>query len=314
MPWLTRARPDEKGIVVVFMAAAVVVLVGMAALVIDVGAIRDERRQLQNGADAAALAVAQRCALAPCGALGIPTPASVALATELAGANAQDGKSAVTVSFPSPNQVEVITNTDGGSGAILPYSFGQVLTGQKGTTVRAKATAAWGFAGQARVVRLAISRCDVVRLGFNPAPQAITFQRSPACTAGRDNAGGFGWLDRDSASLCELTLSAGGTPSVDPGASEPSECLAPYMGKDVLLPVFDDVIGITGTGTNAKYTIEGFARFHLTGYSFPGRISDPAPLVCARSNCITGYFVRYVAPSQVVGGADFGVSSVKLVS
>ena len=63
MPWLIRARTDEKGIVVVFIAAAVVVLVGMAALVIDVGAIRDEKRQLQNGADAAALAVAQSLSL-----------------------------------------------------------------------------------------------------------------------------------------------------------------------------------------------------------------------------------------------------------
>ena len=39
------------------------VLVGMAALVVDVGAVVEEKRQLQNGADAAALAVAQSCAL-----------------------------------------------------------------------------------------------------------------------------------------------------------------------------------------------------------------------------------------------------------
>ena len=263
MPWMIRARTDEKGVVVVFMAAAVVVLVGMAALVIDVGAICDEKRQLQNGADAAALAVAQSCALGPCGAPGAPTAPSVALARDLAGANAQDGKSAAVVSYPSANQVEVITSTDGGSGAILPYNFGQVLTGQDGTTVRAKATAAWGPAGRATVVRLAISECDVRRLGLDSASRAITFQGGSSCTAGRDNSGAFGWLDRDSASFCELTVSAGGTPSVDTGASEPSECLMPYLRKDVLLPVFDDVIGIVGTGTNAVYTIKGLSLIHI---------------------------------------------------
>ena len=44
-----------------------VVLIGVGALVIDSGALYAERRQLQNGADAAALAVAQDCADGHCG-------------------------------------------------------------------------------------------------------------------------------------------------------------------------------------------------------------------------------------------------------
>ena len=43
-----------------------VVLLGVGALVIDVGALYAERRQLQNGADAAALAVAADCAEGDC--------------------------------------------------------------------------------------------------------------------------------------------------------------------------------------------------------------------------------------------------------
>ncbi|MGI6332261.1 MAG: pilus assembly protein TadG-related protein [Zhaonellaceae bacterium] len=50
---------DEKGSVVVFIAAALTFLVGLGALVIDVGMLYAKRVQLQNVADAAALAGAQ---------------------------------------------------------------------------------------------------------------------------------------------------------------------------------------------------------------------------------------------------------------
>ena len=55
---LTRHDQDERGAVLVWVALMLVVLLGIGALVIDVGALYAERRQLQNGADAAALAVA----------------------------------------------------------------------------------------------------------------------------------------------------------------------------------------------------------------------------------------------------------------
>ena len=46
---------DDRGAVLVWVALMLVVLFGFGALVIDVGALYAERRQLQNGADAAAL-------------------------------------------------------------------------------------------------------------------------------------------------------------------------------------------------------------------------------------------------------------------
>ncbi len=57
---VTHRRRDERGAMVIFLAAFSVVMIGMAALVIDVGSLLDEKRQLQNGADAGALAVAQQ--------------------------------------------------------------------------------------------------------------------------------------------------------------------------------------------------------------------------------------------------------------
>ena len=63
---LTRNHDDDRGAVLVWVALMLVVLLGIGALVIDVGALYAERRQLQNGADAAALAVAADCAEGDC--------------------------------------------------------------------------------------------------------------------------------------------------------------------------------------------------------------------------------------------------------
>lgn len=57
-----RRLNDEQGGVAVFVAILLVVMFGMGALVLDVGHMYWERRQLQNGADAAALALAAQCA------------------------------------------------------------------------------------------------------------------------------------------------------------------------------------------------------------------------------------------------------------
>ena len=64
MPLNRRRRHHDRG--AISALAAVLfgsgVLLGMAALVVDVGLLYTERAQLQNGADAAAVEVAQICA------------------------------------------------------------------------------------------------------------------------------------------------------------------------------------------------------------------------------------------------------------
>lgn len=306
---LNRVSRDEKGAVLVLVIFFTVVMMALAALVVDVGALLDERRQLQNGADASALAVAHSCALGSCDA---------ALAAPLTNANSRDNDSAVdAVTYPAANQVRVATSTRGGGTNILPYSFGQVVTGTEGETVRAVATARWGPAGRATAIRLAVSQCDVSRLGISTVVSVIMFHsNSSSCdgNSGNDTSGAFGWLQPDgTGDACEITVTAGVKAPADPGASGGAKCLADHLGTDILLPVFNDVIGVTGTGSNAKYQITGFARFHLTGYRFAGKRSTPAP--CSGStDCISGYFIRYLTTSQVLGGTDFGVSTVNLVS
>lgn len=87
---------SDQGAVVVLIAIllAVGMLSGLLAMVADVGQVYAERRVVQNGADAASLAVAVRSAELPSGAIS-PMEAS-ALSRQLAGANAPDGVTQVT--------------------------------------------------------------------------------------------------------------------------------------------------------------------------------------------------------------------------
>ena len=88
---LTRFREREQGAIamIVAMLFGFGVMIGLAALTVDVGNINADRRQLQNGADAVALAAAQVCAKT-----GTCVPTATNL-TALANANAADGATAI---------------------------------------------------------------------------------------------------------------------------------------------------------------------------------------------------------------------------
>jgi hypothetical protein len=195
--WLTWRRPDDRGAVAVLFSVLLGggVLLGMLALVVDVGQLYGERNQLQNGADAAALAIAKACS---------PTPAPdcasheelVAIAQRFANANAADdaatvaevcgylsfgnalpacdpgGASAMCLgALPDQDYVEVRLSTrlpDGST--VLPPAFAQTLAGggSQGTTVGACARAVWG-PRPLTILAVTISSCE-----FNEATRGGT--------------------------------------------------------------------------------------------------------------------------------------------
>jgi hypothetical protein len=176
------ARPGEQGAIGVLVAVLVAggVLFGMGALVIDVGQIYQNRAELQNGADAGALAVAKSCVAGLC----TPTIASTyanANASKLTGGTADvnlvcgsgilgacpasTGKITDCPAAPpsGTNYVDVHTSTElpGGS-HLLPPVFARTLAGNgnyQGTTVYACAQAEWGAPSTATTVAYTISAC-----------------------------------------------------------------------------------------------------------------------------------------------------------
>jgi Flp pilus assembly protein TadG len=183
-----RRRRDDRGAVAIVVAVLLAggVLLGMLALVIDVGRIYVEREELQSGADAAAVAVAKACAIdsAECAS---PTDVQN-LAIGYADANARDDTSFLQeicgygpgrlspCSAPASNltaclgtpppapafYVEVRLQTQMPDGSfVLPPTFAQTLAGNggnTGTTVGACARATWD--ATVDLLAMTISTCE----------------------------------------------------------------------------------------------------------------------------------------------------------
>lgn len=295
----------DEGAVVIWVAVSMVVLLGVGALVIDIGALYVERRQLQNGADAAALAVAQDCVDGDCGSDG-----GASVAQTYAGLNANDGVSDVGSGTPCGNgpglsacgdgtpagadgasgwvRVDTSTrNTDGGND--VSFVIAPIISALTGKTVQASATAAWGPLQSATTLPFTFSECEFNNLptdadGF-PVGETIVYSKAgggpnnevvPGCesrtSSGGTVEGGFGWLD-PSGGDCSVVLDVGdtitgpGNPGND-NLLKKSPCSESLVrDTEVLLPLFSSV---EGTGSNATYTIAGFVGFIVTGYRLSG--------------------------------------------
>lgn len=167
------------------------VLLGMGAMVIDVGGMYAERAQLQNGADAGALAVASGCAenLGACTnavlALNSSCSTAASASTGIASCNANDNTTKIDAvcgnaaglntcpspapsscpsSTPSGNYVQVQTSTLNPDGTtVLPPTFGKAVLGSSwpGEHVQACAQASWGPPSTlGAAVAVTISYCE----------------------------------------------------------------------------------------------------------------------------------------------------------
>ena len=290
----------ERGAVGVVVALLMVPLIGFAALGVDVAGMWAERQQLQTGADAAALAVAQDCARGSCSD-------AAATAQSIARLNVNDRQ--VTTSITSRTAGGVTVRADGSRQHVFAPLIG-VDTSQITTT----ATVRWGApSGGTAVLPLAFSWCEFSAqtgggLPSGTTERTIKLTKSSgvtSCTGPSRNLvpGGFGWLE--SPSRCHSTTATGDQVMSDPGNSVPNSCsLADFtalLGKTVLLPLFDDY---GGEGSSAWYRIYGYAAFTVTGYDFSGQYSTSPSPCHGNERCVSGYFTRFVDQSSAFQYSD----------
>ena len=311
---------DERGAVSVVVALLMVPLIGFAAVAIDVAAMYAERSQLQSGADAGALAIAQDCGRGTCGATS-------RTAQTYAHLNLTNASSTATVTALSGSQVTVRNS------GTKQHLFAPVL-GINSTVIGTSATAAWGSpTGGTAILPLAISWCEwqaqtggglpngttarVISLPTEaakpteptepaqptelsepaqPTEPTVPIEPTDKCTgpSGQAVPGGFGWLPT-APGTCETTSrigvqlrpSLGTTP---PGGCSPADFKA-QQGKTVILPLFD-------ASSENQYQVYGYAAFTITGYYFAGQDKWSSP--CSGSeSCIKGYFARLVDLSDL---------------
>ena len=337
-----RSTSSDEGAVLIMVALMMTMLLGVGALVIDLGALYVEKRELQNGADAAALAIAQGCAAGSCG-----SPAS--LAQQYVNLNARDGVSAVgeLCGVPAPLtlcssaapagaagatgwvKVADLTQASGG-GNQVQFVLAPIMNALTGATVRASATAAWGPLGSATVTPLIFSVCEYLEMGGTVSPptfptgtnyiyfHGIGGSNEPgvgSCTgspSGQDLPGGFGYLANTN---CLATISAGGWVGIEPGNSLPKGCdPAAWLNQEILIAVYDQE---RGTGNNGEYHVAGFVGLQVLGYKL-GNQKSPGFGRCPEgtgnsADCIYGEFTRFTTDGTSFGGSNFGSVAVKMV-
>lgn len=291
-------QQDERGVATIFVVLMMPVLLLFGAFVFDGGRGILARRQTQNAADAGALAKAVDCAK------GITTTNFSAYQTN----------GAVLANTP--------TCGSGSTTVTMKKNITLVFVpGGGDRDVTRSATAKWGPIGSATTAPLTISACefDAVRLagtGEFYLHMGGNFTPPPCTGVSGSPPGGFGWLLTGTG--CTVQTSADGTVSGQPGNSGVEQCVIPLLGKEILVPIYD---AYSGTGSNATYTILGYATFKLTGYSFNGNdfggvgMQRNCPLGNGSTSCIRGDFVSFTT-QQGAGGPspDMGSYVVYLSS
>lgn len=336
-----RRLNEEDGAVAVIVALLLVALVGFGAIAIDGGNLYWERRQLQNGADAAALAAAQEYAGGGTGAAAEDSARAFADANNSRGAFVED-----YLPDLAAGTVTVVTRTGQEDAAGTLASWLAQVIGHEDYFARARAAAAWGYPKSLGTIPLVISTCEYehdvtdVFTGEHPIATAtrttLLFHQGNngdedpcAAQAGHDVDGdgflpaGFGWLENgDDCSV--VTTNVDGQEWVDKDSGNNPECsaaeLTPLLNTVVHLPVFvdfcrpphDPAPDCPDYNNSDKYRLDTYAAFYLEGFRFPSMSGGDYSACASSQSCLVGYFTTSTAPDGDIGGPEGSVLIVKL--
>ncbi len=313
--WLTR----DEGVSMVLVGVMLAVILGLAGMAVDLGAVYAERRELRTAADAGALAVAEDCGTGtrPC-----DQATAEATAGQYADANAWDGASvvdSVELAFTGLSTGTVRVKTSAWDAAAAQPGVRVPLLSLLGfnrVQVGAAATAVYGHPGSGGGIPLVIGTCEFcTAIGGCPpnedsvfGPTSLTtlvfkdpskdpYADCPADPAGKDAPGSFGWLDTDG-KMCwvesdiEMPLlpaDPGVSPSTGCDPNDLSRLLQMAIDEGVMIPVYEAICkdaagqqceeGDAG-GANTYYKITGYGSFHLTAYFLGGQYKYPNGFSC----------------------------------
>ena len=308
---MTSPRNDERGQVLVLTVLALTVLLGMTALVLDVGGWFRTQRRLQGTADAAALAGAQ--------ALPADPGNANSLALNYAGLNG-GGVAAADVAITSTNQSNDTIFVE--SHKTDPGFFSKIF-GIDNVDIHARAKAIVGPPAKAMYVAPMVVDCNHDLIQDCDGKHMPTFGQETALPYDKFGApGAFGMLNLDGGNGTPGANEEGnwirhgydkylplGKYNSDPGAkfssSEIQSALQDRVGTVLLFPVFKT---LDGQGQNAEYDIIGWIGFHLDSFEVHGFNAT-----------LTGYFTEFIAhgiraePGDPGAPGNLGVKTVQLI-
>jgi len=305
---------NERGQAFVVMTLSLAVIIGMAALALDVGHWFRDKRRLQGTSDAAALAGAQQLPDDPAGAK--------AMALNYANQNGGDVAAAnITVSSTYFANDTITANGQRNDAGMFTGLFGIAnvnITSHSKVIVGPPYDALHVAPMVVYCGHSLIQNCNNDHTPQFNVPTTLNYDKMGA-------PGAFGMLDLQgqggavSTSIEAAWISQGfdkylglGKYNSDPGAkfssSNIQRALDGRLNTVLLFPVFKTIdLG----GSNAVYDIIGWIGFKLTSYTVNGNNAT-----------LTGYFTQYIAEgilSQHAPGSGgvpssfFGVKSIQLV-
>jgi hypothetical protein len=310
-----RRLRDERGSVLAFTVIFIVVLLGVAALVIDVGSWFTEQRRLQSAADAATLAAAQ----------DLPdTTAASNDATTYAAANVS-GLNPWTPTFPSSSTISISFSKD------APGFFSKFL-GINAMTVHAHAKATVGVpAGLKYVAPIAVkdtASCLFADTSCFGATKQLNFDESNLTsskfglvrldcagdTATFCNSSSTGssqlidWINNGFGDVLQAHKWYAGVTGQKIGPLSAALSNAGNVGKTLLFPVFD-----RADPTAGAFHVIGFAAYVIDrGGVLNWKNDTPG----CRPSCklLSGHFVTYIAHGVDTDptGTNFGVRVIGL--
>jgi hypothetical protein len=300
---------NQRGQATVLSLVFMTVLLGMAALVLDIGSWYRADRATQSTADAAALA----------GAQGLPdTAKATTLASQYAAKNGGGLQSVTFSNSLGPNDTINVKIQKPASGIFTK------LFGVSSINVGSKASARAALTSQAKYVApIAVKNTHPMLVGcggpcYGPsyettipvsktgAPGAFALVNLANGASGTSGASVLaGWIQNGFQDYLPL-----GSYFSDPGvkfnSNQIQQAIQSRMAINpvLLFPVYDT---LTGTGSNAEYHVIGWAAFHVDSVDKNGNNGN-----------LTGYFenVIWAGLDATSGGStppDFGVRSVQLV-
>ena len=306
---------SERGQAFVLVTVAMVMCLGMAALVLDVGNWFRDKRRLQGTVDAAALAGAQQLPDDSSGAQGQAMTYANKNGGDVAGSNI-----VITSQYQANDTITVTGQRND------PGIFTKVIA-IPGADISATATARVGPPAQALHVAPMVVFCGhslIQNCNNDHTPQFNVPTTMDYDPMGAPGAFGMLDLDGESGAIGSSTeaqwIETGfdkylglGKYKSDPGAKFGSQnvqgALDDRINTVLLFPVFKT---LDGTGSNADYEIIGWIGFYLQSYDVHGNNAT-----------LHGYFTTDIAQgilahsspgSGGVPSSFFGVKSIQLIN
>ena len=184
---MIRKAPDGGAMALVVAILVPIILLGLGSIIVDVGSWYSARAQDQNGADAAAIAVAKSCAAGSCtpakAASYVTGPANGRLAQQYIVCGSSSTGGLTSCSSPPPAGVHEngtacpVARSGNYVDVMVKPSSGTIKSflGPGKQAVAACAQARWGYPTSANTVPMTISQCE----WYNDTNNGATFATPP---------------------------------------------------------------------------------------------------------------------------------------